>query len=85
MFFLKRNLKKQGIPLNKFNFLPDYPVFNTNDTDLATFLLEHKILISSFAYPNPSSPPITRIILSALHTEGDIEALVSKIVVKYEV
>jgi 8-amino-7-oxononanoate synthase len=39
-------------------------------------LLKHKILISSFSYPNPNDPAITRIILNALHTEWDIDALV---------
>ena len=61
------------------SYLPDYPVFFTPQTDLFDFLLTHKIMISSFSYPNPTDPPITRIILSALHTEGDIDFLSDKL------
>jgi 8-amino-7-oxononanoate synthase len=61
-------------------YLPDYPVFFTQQTGLFDFLLNHKIMISSFSYPNPTDPPITRIILSALHTEGDIDLLSEKII-----
>ncbi len=38
-------------------------------------LLKQKIWISSFPYPNPKSKPITRLVLSALHTKDDIEKL----------
>ncbi|GAA0544931.1 aminotransferase class I/II-fold pyridoxal phosphate-dependent enzyme [Chitinophaga japonensis] len=39
------------------------------------YLLDHDIIISSFAYPDPSSPPIHRIVLSALHEPFDMDAL----------
>ncbi len=64
--------------------LPNYPVFFTPQKDLFDFLLKHKILISSFSYPKPTDPPITRIILSALHTEGDIEEIIEKLKMKNE-
>ncbi len=62
-------------------YLPNYPVFFTPQKGLFDYLLKHKILISSFSYPKPTDSPITRIILSALHTEGDIEALVNILLV----
>jgi 8-amino-7-oxononanoate synthase len=67
------------LPTTLFRFLDNYPVFNIVEGNLSSYLLKQRILISSFSYPLLSSPPITRIIISALHTEEDIETLVSKI------
>ena len=61
--------------LNNFIYLHDYPVFHTTRNELYSLLLNEKIMISSFAYPDPDAPPITRIVISALHTEDDIKAL----------
>jgi 8-amino-7-oxononanoate synthase len=69
--FKKLNIKY----LVFFQFNEQHPVFFTKENDIYIFLLNHKILISSFSYPNPNDPPITRIVLSALHTEGDIARL----------
>ena len=60
-------------------FLPDYPVVFVQQKGLYETLLQQNILISSFSYPKPNDPPITRIILSALHTEGDIAFLSEKL------
>ena len=60
-------------------FLPDYPVFFIEKQGIFEYLFEKNIMISSFAYPKPNDPPITRIILSALHTEGDIALLCEKL------
>lgn len=38
-------------------------------------LLEHDIMISSFGYPYPDSTPINRIIVSAHHTEKQLDTL----------
>ncbi len=65
-------------------YLPNYPVFFIQQKDLFDYLLTHKILISSFSYPKATDPPITRIILSALHTEGDIEVMVNVLMVNGE-
>ena len=62
-------------------YLPNYPVFFVQQKGLFDYLFKHKILISSFSYPNPTDPPITRIILSALHTEGDIKVMVTNLMV----
>jgi 7-keto-8-aminopelargonate synthetase-like enzyme len=43
------------------------------------YLLEHDIIISSFAYPDPDSPPIHRIVLSALHEPFDMDTLAALI------
>jgi 7-keto-8-aminopelargonate synthetase-like enzyme len=67
------------ISLYPFKSLPNYPVFYTELNELAAYLQQQKIVISHFAYPKPQDPPITRVVLSALHTEGDIETLVKHI------
>lgn len=59
-----------------FHFFPEYPVFYTANSGLAAFLAERKILISSFPYPTPQDDLVTRIVLSSLHTDGDIKALI---------
>jgi 7-keto-8-aminopelargonate synthetase-like enzyme len=38
-------------------------------------LAENGIIISSFAYPDPSGQKIKRVVLNALHTEGDLQKL----------
>lgn len=59
--------------------LDNYPVFFSVANGLFDFLLTEKIFISHFAYPKPNDPPITRVVLSALHTQADIEYLAMKI------
>lgn len=53
------------------------PIFilppSVNELELA----EAGIIISSFAYPDPSGQKIQRIVLNALHTPGDLEKLAS--------
>ncbi len=61
--------------LPNFRFLDNYPVFYTEKNELYNSLFKHKTMISSFSYPQPTDPPITRIVLSALHTEEDIRRL----------
>jgi 8-amino-7-oxononanoate synthase len=83
-FLLQKNIQQFNTALSNFpnmpiSHLPNYPVFFTPQSDLFDFLLKHKTVISSFSYPNPTDPPITRIILSALHTEGDISNLMDSV------
>ncbi|MFD2513574.1 aminotransferase class I/II-fold pyridoxal phosphate-dependent enzyme [Pontibacter locisalis] len=63
----------------RFSFFENYPVFYTPNKQLCPFLLERKIVISSFRYPTPADDPITRIVLSSLHTEDDLECLANHI------
>lgn len=52
------------------------PIFLLKHThNIAAQLLEHDIIISSFGYPHPDSPPINRIVISALHTDNDLQAI----------
>lgn len=49
------------------------PVFVINKQNLAGFLLQNKILISSFGYPQPDDDAVNRIVVNALHLEPDLE------------
>ncbi|MBW8683241.1 hypothetical protein [Chitinophaga rhizophila] len=44
------------------------------------YLLKHGIMISSFGYPDPDSPPVNRIIISAQHTVKDLEELSASLI-----
>lgn len=86
---LQKNIQQFTTALSKIpnlpiTYLPNYPVFFTPQKDLFDFLLKHKILISKFSYPKPTDPPTTRIVLSALHTEGDIDVMVNTLMVNGE-
>ena len=80
---LRKRLEKnvsafaQQAPAHLFRSFGGYPVFYTADNSLYKRLYGQKILISSFPYPSPRHPPITRVVVSALHKEGDIGKLLS--------
>ncbi|MEY4934003.1 MAG: hypothetical protein RIS64_362 [Bacteroidota bacterium] len=74
--FFNQNLQIHGLNAD-FKTLPNYPIFYTERDAYYEALLKQNIWISSFPYPNPQSKPITRIVLSALHTQMDIERLVA--------
>lgn len=58
-----------------FQYLPHYPVFYTEYSALASYLAKAEMMISQFPYPSSQDTPITRVILSAAHTEADIKQL----------
>ena len=62
-------------PLSLFDFALDFPVFYTPIDALTPFLERSGVLISSFSYPTPADPCITRIVLSSLHTSNDVVQL----------
>ncbi len=70
-----RHFTQVAAPMGLFRYQPSYPVYYTPANALCDFLREKRILISSFPYPTPDSPHLTRIILSSLHTEDDIAYL----------
>jgi len=73
--YFAQKIKDVGI----FSFSDNYPVFYTANDQLYPYLLENKVLVSSFAYPKSDGDIITRIIISALHTKADLDFLAEKI------
>lgn len=51
------------------------PIFIADKKGIAPYLLQNKVIISSFGYPHPESDPVNRIVLNALHTKSDLEKL----------
>ena len=52
-----------------------FPVFILKDDSLADRLEKKGIIVSSFPYPKPDSPKISRVVLSGFHTLGDLMIL----------
>lgn len=61
--------------LEGLSYAEDFPVFTSTDSQLYAKLLQHRILVSSFPYPLPTSEPLNRIVISALHEPQDLQRL----------
>ncbi|PRY16478.1 7-keto-8-aminopelargonate synthetase-like enzyme [Pontibacter ummariensis] len=68
---------------DSFRAIRHYPVFSTQQEELCPFLLDNKVLISSFRYPTPADAPITRVILNSQHTLQDVQHL-AQLINKFE-
>ena len=64
---------------NNWHFVNDFPVFFYKNADLSTKLLQQKILVSSFPYPDKNGPTVNRIVLSSWHSKADVEKLIQAI------
>lgn len=62
------------VELKQIRFHPALPVFILPPIDEEE-LLKKKIIISSFAYPDPAGEKLQRIVLNPLHTKNDLEKL----------
>lgn len=62
---------------NDWHFVDDFPVFLSKQPAIDERLLEQKILISSFPYPDRNGKNLNRIVLSSWHSENDILKLVA--------
>ncbi len=73
--FLKKEFQilidaKEGI-----NFHPDLPVFVLPEEQDEDYFSKQGIIISSFAYPDPTGKKINRVVLNALHQIEDFQKL----------
>lgn len=59
----------------RLDYLENYPAFYFSNPEIASFLEKNNLLITNFNYPNENSPVMSRIVLSAAHTDEDIELL----------
>lgn len=77
---LRANIQffEQHLPQrNEWVYIEDYPVFYSPGKSYFDHLATNQILISSFPYPDPNDPPLDRIVLSAAHTQEDLEKLIA--------
>lgn len=63
------------LPANLFNHDSRLPIFSSRSVALYAHLLKQGMVVSSFPYPGPSDPPITRIVIQAGHTHEQLEGL----------
>ncbi len=80
IFIFKRIKLKKNIQLfiehlyttKKFHYMLGHPAFSFQDEQLTEHLEKNNIIVTSFRYPNENSSLMSRIVISASHTENDI-------------
>ncbi|SNZ00475.1 aminotransferase class I/II-fold pyridoxal phosphate-dependent enzyme [Flagellimonas pacifica] len=67
------NLFKRNVDrMQEFIHIPDHPTFGFSNASLAEYLIEKRVIITNFRYPNKTSSLKSRIVLSAAHKKEDI-------------
>lgn len=54
----------------------NFPVFHKAGIPIYESLMQENIMISSFSYPDPDDQAIDRIVISAAHTQADLDVLI---------
>lgn len=62
-----------------FDYMPQYPSFAFDHTELPSHLLKNNIIITDFNYPTEKDTAVQRIVLSAHHTVDDLDHLILSI------
>jgi len=70
---LQRNISHfAGLIGNKLSCVEHFAVFTAHDANLYRYLLQNKILSSSFPYPREEDPLLTRMVITSQHKETDL-------------
>ncbi|MCM4169124.1 8-amino-7-oxononanoate synthase [Arenibacter antarcticus] len=80
IYSIKRAVLKHNIALfianiknlERFKWMEGHPAFSFADANLTNYLEQHKILVTSFKYPDEDAALMSRIVISAQHTKEDI-------------
>ncbi|EON75194.1 Aminotransferase, class II [Lunatimonas lonarensis] len=65
---------------NPFCYTADgFPVVTFSPQHWVESLACHRIVVSSFAYPDPTDTPVNRVVLSAAHLDEDVDYLISRL------
>jgi 7-keto-8-aminopelargonate synthetase-like enzyme len=72
---LKKELQKLISGIQGVHFHIDLPVFILPEVFDEDFFSKKGIIISSFAYPDPTGKKINRAVINALHTNDDLKKL----------
>lgn len=59
-----------------FSGMENHPAFSYSCEDLTKHLFKNQLIVTSFGYPTDEDTTMSRIVLSAAHTKGDIQYLV---------
>jgi len=60
---------------NQFTWIKGHSAFSFSNPDLIPFLKENEIVVTNFHYPNEEGALVSRLVISAHHTEADIHQL----------
>jgi len=60
---------------SRFSFMKGHPVFSFSDISLTNYLGDKQVVVTNFPYPSEGATVMSRIVISAAHTSGDISAL----------
>jgi 8-amino-7-oxononanoate synthase len=58
-----------------FDSIENYPAYCTHQSGVHEYLKENGIMTACFPYPTATDLPVTRLVISALHLEEDLEKL----------
>lgn len=75
LLFDRVQFLESRLPAGLFDHDPRLPIFASRSAPLYTHLLNRGMVLSSFPYPRPSDPPITRIVVQAGHSPEQLERL----------
>ncbi len=70
--------------ISDFGNVFGHPAYNFGKTGLFEYLKNKNILVPSFGYPNPTDMPITRLVISSLHTQKDLDLLANTVLEFYQ-
>lgn len=71
--------EKLLLPTGLFHHADGYPVFFTSHDELYSYLLDKGIVVYSFAYPTATDRANTRLVISAFHTQEDIQQVAEQV------
>ena len=71
------------IPKNTFlDSIENYPAYCTYQEGFFEYLKQNGIMTACFPYPTATDKPVTRLVISALHTKEDLEKVAGLLLVK---
>jgi 8-amino-7-oxononanoate synthase len=65
-----------------FDSIENYPAYCTHQSGVHEFLKDNGIMTACFPYPTATDLPVTRLVISALHLEEDLEKVAGAILRK---
>lgn len=75
---LSKNIGYFNSLISKNSFLDsieNYPAYCTHQLGVHEYLKENGIMTACFPYPTATDLPVTRLVISALHLEKDLDKL----------